>query len=84
MKEKFLTVNLMEKEKYNNNGILEYEGEYLNGESNGKGKLYYNNDKLNFEGEFLNGEKNGQGKEYNMEGKIIYEGKYLNGNILKD
>jgi len=38
---------------YKNNGKLVYEGEYLNGERNGKGKEYYNNGKLEFEGEFL-------------------------------
>ena len=35
---------------------LRYEGEYLNGERNGKGKEYYNG-KLKFEGEYLNGER---------------------------
>ena len=34
---------------------LEYEGEYLNGIRNGKGKEYYFNGKLKFEGEYLNG-----------------------------
>ena len=32
-------------------GILEYEGEYLNGERNGKGKEYYD-DELRYEGEY--------------------------------
>jgi len=31
-----------------------FEGEYLNGKRNGKGKEYYNNGKLQFEGEYLN------------------------------
>ena len=40
-----------------------FEGEYLNGERNGKGKEYdYDNGKLEFEGEYLNGERNGKGK----------------------
>ena len=59
-----------------------FEGEYLNGERNGKGKEYiYNNfeGKLIFEGEYLNGERNGKGKEYNYDGKLIFEGEYLNG-----
>ena len=38
-------------------GILIYEGEYLNGERNGRGKEYERNGKLIFEGEYLNGEK---------------------------
>ena len=35
-----------------------YEGEFLNGERNGKGKEYnYYNYELTYEGEYLNGEK---------------------------
>ena len=45
-------------------GLLEYEGEYLRGIINGKGKKYQNGN-LIFEGEFLNGEKIGQEKNYN-------------------
>ena len=36
-------------------GKLYFEGEYLNGQKNGKGKEYYDNGKLKFEGEYLNG-----------------------------
>jgi len=35
---------------------LEFEGEYLNGEKNGKGIQYFRG-KLDFEGEYLNGKK---------------------------
>ena len=41
---------------------LEFEGEYINGERNGRGKEYYYNGKLEFEGEYLNG-KNGMEKD---------------------
>ena len=37
--------------------ILRYEGEYLNGNKNGKGKEYDINGKLIYEGEYLNGKK---------------------------
>ena len=37
-------------------GRLKFEGEYLNGERNGKGKEYYKG-KLLFEGEYLNDKK---------------------------
>ena len=47
-----------------------FEGEYLNGIRNGKGKDYYKNGKLEFEGEYLNGKRNGSGKEYNDDGKF--------------
>ena len=41
-----------------------FEGEYIQGKRNGKGKEYYDNGKLKFEGEYLNG-KNWNGKGYN-------------------
>ena len=43
--------------------LLLYEGEYLNGERNGKGKEYDFKGNLKFEGEYLNGKRNGKGKE---------------------
>ena len=48
-------------------GKLIYEGEYLNGLRNGKGKEYYIHPPLvlAFEGEFLNGKRRkGKGEEY--------------------
>ena len=52
---------------YESNGIVKeydsyndkliFEGEYLNGKRNGKGKEYNKKGKLIFEGEYLNGEK---------------------------
>ena len=42
---------------------LVFEGEYSNGQRNGKGKEYYYDGKLKFEGEYLNGQKNGKVKE---------------------
>ena len=61
------------KEISENNYSFIYEGEYLNGERNGKGKEYKLH-KLIYEGEFLKGKRNGKGKEYyydkNKEKKI--------------
>jgi len=62
---------------YNRYGYLIFEGEYLNGLRNGKGKEY-NYDNLVFEGEYLNGFRNGKGKEYDSNGDIVFEGEYLN------
>ena len=42
-----------------------FEGEYLNGRKNGKGKEYNIHGYLIFEGEYLNGKRNGKGKIYN-------------------
>jgi len=39
------------------NDKLEFEGEYFNGERNGKGKGYYYDGNLKNEGEYLNGKK---------------------------
>ena len=60
-------------------GVLVFEGEYLNGERNGKGKEFNICGKLAFEGEYLNGKINGKGKEYDYNGKLRYKGEYLNG-----
>ena len=54
-----------------------FEGEYLNGRKNGKGKEYDENKKLKFKGEYLNGFKI-QGKGYNETGNVIFE-LYRNG-----
>jgi len=56
---------------------LIFEGEYLNGKKNGKGKEYHINDKLKFEGEYLNGKRNGKGKEYYVNDQLKLEGEYL-------
>ena len=53
--------------------MRKFEGEYLNGERNGKGKEYYYG-KLIYEGEYLNGKWNGKGKEYDNDGKLKFEG----------
>ena len=60
--------------EYDYNGKLIFEGEYLNGKRNGKGKGYNKDGKLEYE------IKNGKGfiTEYNEWDKI-FEGEYLNG-----
>ena len=63
----------------NNKDNLKFEGEYKNGDRNGKGKEYYYNEELKFEGEYLNGKKwNGEGYDYN--GNIVFEIKNGKGN----
>ena len=49
--------------EYNYDGKLIYEGEYLNGERNGKGSEY-DNDRLIFEGEYFSGKRSGKGREF--------------------
>ena len=78
--------NIIEKlKKYKN--IIKYEGEFLNGERNGKGKEYDINGKLKFEGEYLNdnikNKKNKYNNYYNNnEYLLVLEGYLKNG--LKD
>ena len=68
------------KEYLKNTNIIIFEGEYLNGKRNGKGKEYYDDSELKFKGEYLNGKRNGIGKEYLRKTNIIiFEGEYLNG-----
>ena len=54
---------------------LDFEGEYLYGQKNGRGKKYYEG-KLSFEGEYLNGKRNGKGKKYYND-ELLFEGEYL-------
>ena len=63
--------------EYDGYDNLIFEGGYLNGERNGKGKKYKRG-KLRFEGEYLNDKRNGKGKEYDKKGNLIFEGEYLN------
>ena len=56
-----------------------FEGEFLNGKRNGKGKEYDDCQRLEFEGEYLNDKRNGKGKEYYYNGKIKFGFIYNNG-----
>ena len=49
--------------EYNEEGKIQFEGEYIKGEKNGKGKEFDKNGHLKFEGEFLEGRR-WNGKEY--------------------
>ena len=60
--------------------LMIFEGEYLNGKRNGKGKEYYDNGELKFEGEYLNGKK-WNGKGFNKNNEIEYEIKDGNGKV---
>ena len=65
--------------EYEENHLI-FEGEYLNGKRNGKGKEYISlNGSIRFEGEYLNGKRNGYGIEYNTDKQLKYEGEYKKG-----
>ena len=65
--------------EYNNDGILEYDGEYLNGERNGQGKEYNIDGVLIYEGEYIKNKYNGKGKLYDDFHDIYYMGEFKNG-----
>ena len=54
------------------------QGEYKNGEANGKIKEFNSSSLLIFDGEYLNGKRNGKGKEF-KDNVLIFEGEYLKG-----
>ena len=59
---------------------MKYEGEYLNGKRNGKGKEYSEKGYIKFEGEYLIGQMwNGQAYGIIYEGKSRFVGEFLNG-----
>ena len=74
----------MGKEYHSYNGKLIFEGEYINGEKNGRGKEYYirspDEEILIFDGEYINGKKNGKVKEIDdVKNCVIFSSEYLNG-----
>ena len=54
------------------------EGRFINGELNGKIKIYDNNGKISTEGEYLNGRKHGKIKDYYYS-ELLFDGEYLYG-----
>ena len=72
-----------EYKEYDEGDILVFEGEYLNGKRNGKGKEYDYKGRVMFEGEYLNGKRwNGKGLEYNFVTGYHDNIKYLNGKTI--
>ena len=63
----------------NDKGNLIFEGEYINGEKNGKIFDYYDNGQLKIKADYKNNQKNGNVIEYFDNGKLRLEGEYLNG-----
>ena len=67
---KIIENNGLGKEYKLNTDILIFEGEYLHGKKNGKGKEFYENGQIKFEGEYLNG-KILNGKGYDDKGNLV-------------
>ena len=79
----YIEVQLWEKQKVENSEFyyLEFEGQYINGERNGKGKENNIRNILEFEGEYLNGKRNGKGEIYFKDGDLKLEVEYIKGKI---
>ena len=57
---------------------LKYEGDYLEGEKTGFGKIYNEDGILIYEGELLKGKKRGKGKVFDNKGNLKIEGDKIN------
>jgi antitoxin component YwqK of YwqJK toxin-antitoxin module len=66
---KFEESNGCGKEYIKDTEIIIFDGNYLNGKRNGKGKEYYTNGNIKFDGEYLNGKKI-KGKGFDVYGNI--------------
>ena len=66
---KLAEANGFGKEYIKNTEIIIFDGNYLNGRKNGKGKEYYTNGNIKFDGEYLNGKKI-KGKGFDVYGNI--------------
>ena len=80
-------MDLISTKKQKNNdfnlGQLGFEGEYLDGKRNGKGKEYYEGKSI-IEGEYLKGKRwKGKGKEYWYYGKLEFDGEVVYTKKLK-
>ena len=62
---------------------LYYEGEYVNGERNGKGQIFSQGKILTWEVEYVNGKKNGRGKIFYRDGTVRFDGLFFNDYKLK-
>jgi len=63
--------------KYNPNGKIEYEGDFINGKFEGNGKYIFDDGEY-YEGQWKNGLRSGKGIHYYSNGNIKYEGHYYN------
>ena len=84
MKKRFNNEFVIENKKekfYHFDVILIYEGDFINDESTGKGKLYDSEENILYVGYLINGIPNGYGKIY-KEGILKYEGYFKNNGLI--
>ena len=64
--------------KMNRQGIIKYEGEFVDDKYEGKGTYYMETGEY-YEGEFKNGTMNGEGKQFYRNNDVKYEGHFIDG-----
>ena len=67
---------VMKEQRFHENGQLEMEGDFEEGERHGIWKAYFKNGQLQSEGEFNKGIREGYSKVYYSNGHLMYEGQY--------
>ena len=65
---------------YYSDGNIKYEGEFVNGKKEGRGKLIFVNGEY-YIGQFSNNKLNGKGKMYYNNSTIKYKGDFVNGKM---
>jgi antitoxin component YwqK of YwqJK toxin-antitoxin module len=57
-------------ERYYDNGLVMYKGNYVNGKEHGSWEDYYSNGQLWFKGNYVDGERHGLWEEYYFNGEL--------------
>jgi antitoxin component YwqK of YwqJK toxin-antitoxin module len=65
--------------EFNKDGVMLFDGNYINNYKNGFGEEYYTNKKMKYKGYFKNDHYNEEGSLYNEDGKLIYDGEFKDG-----
>ena len=61
------------------NGQLQYETDYKNGQIDGKSRAWYENGQLSYETDYKNGKIDGKSLVWRENGQLTYEKDYTNG-----
>ena len=67
-----------EGKEYDEDGILSYEGTFVEGQRSGMGTAYEHGLKT-YKGEFLAGVASGEGTSYDVDGNVTYQGEFSEG-----